>query len=259
MSAADICAEDLRSGLTPPQIAAKQGLSLSKVFEELNRAVGDNLISRSEIYFSIDGELRAKVEESCRVHGYRPTSAVVGSAALEPLAADLTGEDTEQVLVCLRYGPASRYYGDLYELIRKYELDYHHLTRDVLIREYGLSRRAWWYLGVPVGVRQGCAARAEELADFDRDPWTCSYLIDIASVLKDQWRLFEALFKVPSKNDVFAEIRSVNEVRNRVMHPVRDDPPTDADFDTLRSAYYKLQVVRERFYGADQAASSRSQ
>src|SRR5687768_7927253 len=85
------------------------------------------------------------------------------SLASKPIADLVAGEDPSLVQVAPRYGPASRYYGDLYELVRRYELGLHRLTKDVLVEKYGLEKRAWWYTRVPVAIRKSCAESAEEL------------------------------------------------------------------------------------------------
>jgi len=158
--------------------------------------------------------------------------------------------------VALRYGPASRYYGDLYELVRRFELGLHALIKDVLVRKFGLDERAWWYLGVPVAIRKSCAESAQDLGRHDVDPWSCTYMLDLQAVIKAQWSLFEPLYKVGQKTEILSEIKNVNDVRNRVMHPVRDAPPTNEDFDVLEAAYMRLLEVRGRFYKRDDPKAS---
>jgi hypothetical protein len=249
VTAADVCANALRSGLTPPEIATQQGVSLSSVLSYLDQAVGENKIARSEIYFSIPVDARTQVERACREREYQPLPGA-RHVSLEPVAELLLGVDVDLVQVCLAYGPASRYYGELYELVRRYEIDLHNFVRHVLVNHQGEQERRWWYTGVSVNVRKGCAERAEELGRFGLDPWTCTYLLDLQAVIKDQWSLFDGYFRVASRNEVFTQIKTVNDVRNRVMHPVRDTPPTDEDFDTLEEAYARLAVVMSRFYDA---------
>lgn len=229
----------------------QQGISLTEVLNYLDQAVGENKVARSEIYFSTTGTVREKVEQACRETGHRPNST--GLVPLGPLTSYLVDENPDEVQVCLRYGPASRYYGDLYEAVRKYEIDLHNLVRDVLVDHYGLESRAWWYEGVPLAVRKGCVERAEELMRFDLDPWSCTYMLDLQSVLKEQWVLFDHLYKVAHRNTILGQVKKINAVRNRVMHPIRDSPPTNGDFDELKDAYDLLRLARKRFYGAAEA------
>lgn len=258
MSAADVCAEELRGGRNPSEIAHQQGISLTTVFSYLDRAVGEDKITRSEIYFSMPQHLRARVEAACTAAGYRYPRGSTAPVSLGPLGSSLADEDADSVKVCLRYGPASRYYGDLYEVVRRYEIDLHRLVRDVLIQHFGDDERAWWFQGVPTKVRVQCAGRAEELGRWDLDPWNCTMLLDLQSVIDQLWKVFDKFYRLPSKNDVASEIKRVNDVRNRVMHPVRDSPPTEVDFDTLNTAYKALQSVRARFYGDAVALESRA-
>lgn len=251
MSGSDTCSSALRAGRTPVEIASAQGLSLSSVLGHLDRAVGENKIARSEIYFSLPRQVRAKVEDAARHRGYAPMPGQT-LPRIQPIVDLVVGEDPALVQVALRYGPASRYYGDLYELVRRFELGLHGLIKDVLVKKFGLGERAWWYEGVPVSIRKSCAESAEDLGRFDVDPWSCTYMLDLQAVMKAQWLLFEPLYRVGGKNEVLSEIKDVNGVRNRVMHPVRDAPPTNDDFDVLENAYARLLDVRARFYGTDE-------
>ena len=56
MAASDVCAEALRRGLTPSEIATQQGLPLASVLGYLDRAVGEGMLARSEIYFAMPGD-----------------------------------------------------------------------------------------------------------------------------------------------------------------------------------------------------------
>ena len=247
MNDVEVCVAALRQGHTPHEVAHAQGVSLSSVLGLLDRAVGEGILARSNIYFAISGSTRSAVEAACRERSYfpEPTRQVVPT---DPVGDLLHGLEPDDVQVCLRYGPASRYFGDLYELVRRFEIELHGLVRDVLVKAFGNEKRAWWYRGVPVAVRKGCADRAEDVGRYDVDPWTCTYLLDMQTVMKSQWDHFTPLYKVGNRNEVFLEIKTVNDIRNRVMHPVRDAAPRDEDFDALRSAYTTLRLARERFY-----------
>ena len=76
---------------------------------------------------------------------------------------------------------------------------------------------------------------------------------DLQSVLKEQWVLFDRLYKVANRNAILGQVTKINAVRNRVMHPIRDSPPTNGDFDELKDAYATLELARKRFYGAAEA------
>ena len=211
-------------------------ISLGSTLGYLDRAVGADLIRRSQIYFSVPPHVRTLVDKVLTETGYVPTFRGDGIPELGPVGDALAHESRGLLSVAVRYGPASRYYGDLYDLIRNYEITLHGFVREVLVAKYGVEQRRWWYAGVPLPVRQDCAARREELGNDDLDPWRCSVLLDLLRVADKQWALFEALFRPTTKPDFARDLKAVNEVRNRVMHPVRDAPPTDQDFDRLTEA-----------------------
>src|SRR3954453_4378893 len=85
VDAVDTCVHALRDGCTPGDIAAKEGISLATVLSFLDRAVGENRIARSEIYFSIPRAVRENVELACSNHAYRPDLARGRPVAVEPI------------------------------------------------------------------------------------------------------------------------------------------------------------------------------
>ncbi|HVX69713.1 MAG TPA: hypothetical protein VHA79_08495 [Mycobacteriales bacterium] len=259
MAAADECARLLRAGNLPREAAHARGVSLSTVLDYLDRAVGKGLIRRSDIYFSIPSGTRELVEKVKDERGFKlRRDAYDGYVHARPFEDALPHEDAGDIQVCLRYGPASRYYGDLYEELRGFEVDLHRLVRHVLEREYGTDARAWWFKGVDEAIRKDGAMRAEGLARDGYDPWYCLTLIETGIIVEKRWALFSSLLRASSGKAFKSEIQEVNDVRNRVMHPVRDMPPNEHDFDLVREARARVDSARATFYGVSAAAESRT-
>lgn len=257
MAAADDCANLLREGRSPLEIADARGISVGSVLDYLDRAVGKALIRRSEIYFSVPSSTRELVEKLKRT-GVRSPADYDRYVHQKEYADALPLEKRSDVQVCLRYGPASRYYGDLYEELRGFEVDLHALVRHALVREYGNSGRAWWFQGVDEGTRKSAVVRAEELGRDGYDPWLCVTLIELGSTITKRWTIFSPLLRAPSSREFNSEIAAVGQVRNRVMHPVRDMPPDEHDFDLVRVARQRVDAARTTFYGEAEAVRTRT-
>lgn len=101
-------AEFVRQGKTPTEIATKLGLSINTVEGYLHRAVGEGLLRRSDIYFSV-----AKAR--------RKTDRTLGNWYTNPQHA----------------------LGDMYEDIRRIELKAHERIREALIQSYGDGDAGW--------------------------------------------------------------------------------------------------------------------
>lgn len=123
-------------GLTPAQIARQLQISHATVLGYLDRAVGEGLLKRSDIYFTLSPESRKST--SIR-------------------------EDKE---VVSRFGGAVL--GDMYEHLREIETALHERIRLALERQYGSEEKEWWAKGVPQNVRMDCQTLRER--DTDRPP-----------------------------------------------------------------------------------------
>jgi len=143
-------AELVRQGKTPTEIAAKLGLSANSVEGYLHRAVGEGLLRRSDIYFSV-----AKAR--------RKTDLTLGNWYTNPQHA----------------------LGDMYEDIRRIELRAHERIREALIGSYGDGEAGWWRQGVPERVRVKCQERRERDVDEPCDPFCYSDLLDLDAILED--------------------------------------------------------------------------
>jgi hypothetical protein len=209
-------ARSLKEGKSPGMIAEILGVSHTSVMGYLYRALGQGLILKSHILFVIE-RLKA--------------------------AGETLGYDDLQVHAQLtKSGVAS---DDMRTLVSGLEVALHRKIREVLVQAYGPED--WWRKGVPESVRVDCVTLRERDPEPAPEPYSYTTLIDLKRILERQWNTFaKALPKTVSshKNQVLSSITKVNQLRNRVMHPVSDYEPNEDEFRFLSELPDHLQLQR---------------
>lgn len=122
--------------------------------------------------------------------------------------------------------PESQQTQEPYNQLRTIEVRLHRFIEHILKHEYGNTEEEWWSKGIPLSIRQKCVSRREESAQR-HEPYAYTDLIDLQSILNYNWRLFEAIFQhiskqMKSKAEFLNSIGKLNELRNIIMHPVRE-------------------------------------
>jgi hypothetical protein len=201
-------AELVRQGKAPTEIAAKLRLSMSSVEGYLHRAVGEGLLRRSDIYFSVPRERR----------------------------------NSDRTLVSW-YTDTGHALGDMYEDIRRIEIKVHKSVREALVRSYGDGEAGWWRKGVPERVRVKCQERRERDVDEPCEPFCYSDLLDLDAILEDSWPLLNDLFPDyrANRKQLSKDLKQLNRIRNKVMHPVRGLVPSEEEFDFVHRLQRALQ------------------
>ncbi len=194
-------AELIRSGLTPTEIAHTLGVTVESVAGYLHRAVGEGLLRRSDVYFSVPRDRR----------------------------------NSDRTLQ-LWYSDPAQALGDMYEDLRRVEMTLHERIREALIHRYGDGEAGWWRQGVPEGIRVKCQERRERDREDPCQPFSYSDILDLDGILEDQWALLKDLFPDYSANrkQLSKDLRLLSRIRNKVMHPVRGLVPCEDDFDFVR-------------------------
>ena len=194
-------AELVMTGKTPAEIAAQMGLTVSSVEGYLHRAVGEGLLRRSDIYFSVPPERRHS-DPTIRQWYSDPRLAL----------------------------------GDMYEDIRRIEIALHDKVREALVHRHGDGESGWWRQGVPERVRVKCQERRETDQDDPGEPFSYSDLLDLDAILEEEWSLLKDLFPdyTANRKQLSKHLRQLNRIRNKVMHPVRGFVPGETDFDFVR-------------------------
>jgi hypothetical protein len=203
-------AELVRQGKTPTEIAVQLGVSLNSVEGYLHRAVGEGLLRRSDIYFSVPQE-------------HRKSDRTLANWYTDPRHA----------------------LGDMYEDVRRIEITVHERIRDALVRGYGDGETGWWRQGVPEKVRVKCQERRETDIDDPCEPFCYSDLLDLNAILEDKWTLLRDLFPdyTSNRKQLSKDLQQLNRIRNKVMHPVRGFVPGEEDFDFVHRLQRSFQCI----------------
>ena len=154
----------LKQGKSPKDISQLTGDSFKKVMEYLLISVGEGIIRRSDIWFSINHDISNVIEEYEYVKE-KQLGKEEEARALENVI-NILSNHIDEFKLYLKLKDARVAHGDMYELISDIELLLHRSIKVVLIRNYGSSELEWWRNGVPLSVRIECAKRYGE----DNDP-----------------------------------------------------------------------------------------
>lgn len=230
----------LQEGLGPAQIATRLGISINSVRQYLWVAVGEGLIRRSDVLFSLPKPLRQSVERALRSGKCADIFALQGSLFKEKVAYKREEVEMLWTLTTTRAG-----HGDLYEYITSAEKLLHERIRQVLTSTFGESESGWWRKGIPEKVRLDCRTAQEKDTEADPDPFAYTTLIHLREILDRHWPLFQDRLPkeiVTNKKEFLSDLENLNGVRNRVMHPTRLHHICDADFEFAREMHRKLRA-----------------
>ena len=131
-----VCADMIRKGNTPSEIAQRLGISPGSVIQYLYTAVGQRLILFSDIVFSIPPEARSAIDR-----------VIVESATDDPnlVAREVQAReidvDPDDLTFYLRL--RREVIGDLYFFMTDLEKSLHSLIEGILRREYGQEEGGW--------------------------------------------------------------------------------------------------------------------
>jgi hypothetical protein len=203
----------LRNGLDPIRIARHQGVSLNTILGYLDESIGKGELKRSDIFFSVDKDRRV-----------RP-------------------QTPEYRLIISHYGSAAHALGDMYEVIRNVEITLHERIREALEYEFGSGEEGWWRKGLSLPLRQKLMCRREE-DEIPGEAYTYTDLIDLADILEKNWSKIavKVVNSVHEKQKLLSDIRYLNRIRRKVMHPVRSAPPEEDEFEFVRGMMLRLKV-----------------
>jgi len=200
---------------------------MGSVVQYLFVAVGEGLIRRSDILLSIDPGVRQKSDEE--------RARLSGNFVLPP--GYVPGTDGE-VYLCLERDGA--FMGDLYVFLMELEVALHQLIEAILKSEYGEEETGWWRKGVPQAVRVACVEAREKDYASPSEPYSYTTLIHLKEVIKNQWSLFARYLPrsvAIDKPKLMKSLDKANAIRNKVMHPVRAERPSQDEFDFIRELH----------------------
>jgi hypothetical protein len=205
-----------------------------------NDLIGRGLVRRYRVYFLVPEEVRSIVAAESLESGQYWSPDDRGGLATSILHKHSTLQRPD-VDVCVRFGPVEQLSGELFLLVREYELLLFGFIRAVLSLALGEERREWWRGGVPLEIRKVLAAESEE-RDLEED-YQALTLMHMKRILtsKPGMPLFVAATKVPSQGEFERNVNRVNALRNQLMHPVRGTGIDEESFGTVRSCLDELR------------------
>ncbi|MGH9524470.1 MAG: Swt1 family HEPN domain-containing protein [Terriglobales bacterium] len=223
-------AELLRNGTSPSRIAGEMNMSLGSVMNQLYRLVGEGSLRRSDILFTLDPAARKQIETIVQERGTVQFGKI--RRYLKDAGYDINDDDLR---LYLKLRDARVDLGDTYELIRDLELNLHKFIRQGLTKEYGNEN--WWREGVPLHVREDCALVNERDPEPASDLFCYTTVMHLFMVLDKKWSTLSEFLPPSLRSDkqaFLADLKRLNGIRNKVMHPVKGYVITEEDYDFLR-------------------------
>lgn len=218
-----------KQGCSPKEITQKiDRISFKRVMDYLFIQAGEGNIRMSDIWFSINHNIRETIEKA-RSESYE----ISVEGLLEYM--NIYELHKDEFLLYKKLEKARVAHGDMYELISEIELLLHRAIKKILIKTFGPAETEWWQKGVPINIRKQCAVRKEEDDEPARELFCYITFIDLKEILDKKWPIFKNLLPKNIENDkqsFLSKLVRVNKIRNLVMHPSKeyDFKPKDFDF-----------------------------
>lgn len=230
--------------IRPAEIAEELNLTTRQVIEQSFIAVGENLIWESDLFFILSG--RYKNVSGIILDAFEKLTLQRFRAALKiEIYPDFYDLDELKLLASLTKRRV--HVGDMYVLLTEIERTLHVEIKKALQEKFGEGEAGWWKQGIPETVRIKCAEARERDGRFDAPPYSFTTFIHLKDILekgnkgKNKNLFAKKLPKATGQIDDFLSgLTSLNGIRNQVMHPVREEPPTEDDFKFVKEMYKKL-------------------
>jgi len=120
----------------------------------------------------------------------------------------------------------------------------HDKIREVLREKFGDKESGWWRQGVPEAIRVDCVkAREQGQGEDNAEPYEFTTFIHLSEIIDKHWSLFMSRLPndvISDKKRFLAELKTLNSIRNRVMHPTRLHKISDEDFEFAREIHLRL-------------------
>lgn len=228
----------LQAGMSPGMIRKWRKVSLKTILGYLDEMVGRGKLRRSDILFSIPAEDRGPI--SAVLSETQDTYEII--SRLKSQGYDPNQDDVE---VVVRYSDARFAFGDMYDEIRTIEVALHNVVRNALKKAFGDADQLWWHQ-IPEAIRKDCVSRKEEDAPISLEPFCYVNLIDLKTIIDRKWNVIAKALPdnlQGDKPDFLKRLLRLNNIRKKIMHPVRGESPSEDDFDFLRSL--REDIARE--------------
>jgi transcriptional regulator with XRE-family HTH domain len=219
----------LGRGLSLAEIAERMGVSIEQLMGYLFNQVGEGGIRRSDILFAIGGETRMAVQAVKQEHGEIDRWQI-----RRIVTSQYPGVNAHEAWVYVTLSKPEVYLGDMYWYLYTLEKFFHVYIQSVLMKAHGGD---WWRMGIPENIRAECAATRERDPEPAAEPYCYTTLIQIKEIMDRRWNLFsKVVAKRPASNkaEFLSGLTRLNQIRNRVMHASKGNPPDENDFRVIR-------------------------
>ena len=258
MSVGSEAAGLIKLGIAPSDVAKKLGKTerVAELKRLLLTQVGEGGLLLSEIYFSIP-EARRK-----RFQGICDGDPEIGAVKLrlttlikswhpknrDRKVSDL-GPDHGLIECDLYWLSKDSPFTDTYRFLRDLETSLPRLIRRTLEHFFKAHDDAWWKEGVPVETRKRCVIAKESDASAYLEP--CAYMnfIDFKTIIDSNWKAFcevlpPSLPNERHKKQLLDSFQRLNDIRNCVMHPIKQIPLSQDDCNFVRNQCEQLRESR---------------
>lgn len=244
MTTVESVTRQVDEGFRPAQIARNLSQPISQISFYLGSAVLEGRIRWSDVLLTFPAEFRFEMgrHSMAALPTLPDDNLKVIAEFYDSVCSDLDVSDL-RLFAFLQVNRVL--WSDCYTLITSIECQLHSQVRACLQKRYPRPENAWWRR-LPIVLRQELQSRSEA-DDRGAEPYSFTSLIDLRSVMeKKNWSLFSAKLPERAAGTLLEDLKALNGLRNRIMHPVRNEPPTDDEYRYLREMHRRLVLSQWR-------------
>jgi len=246
------CGQHIKAGKTPEQISAVLGVSIGTVIGYVDRAIGERMISRSEVLLNIRDKLHQELSED---EQKRSVSVADMEAMLSIPPLDV-GQVRGDLHYLLKHGYRLTLATEIFQKLASLEQSLHSLVAMLLVFYFGQKDDSWWISGVPKHIRDACV-RWQKADESPAHPFTYTSIAHLSTIIEASWSVLgphlppDAIVDPPTFSRA---LRHLKEIRNRVAHPVRPFIPSREDYTFVTTWESRLARRNWRLLPTDQPA-----
>ncbi len=271
MSARSEAAKLIKSGCSPTDVAKQLGKT--ERLEELRRLlltqVGEGKLLLSEIYFSIPEARRKQFQSFYEGFGESLVDAFDetfgdGDAKVDVGWLLLRGaelgwprnpkmkeicDDRSWIDCDLYWLSKDSPYTDTYRFLRDLEMTLHRLIRKTLQLAFQSHDDDWLYKGLPPTILKRCLGTKVDDGTQRLEPYAYTNFIDFKEIIARNWGKFREVLPLDvanDKNQLLDRLQKANEIRNGVMHPIKQISLSQDDCKFVRKLRGQLLGFRWR-------------
>jgi hypothetical protein len=248
----ELVARRIQELLSPADIAQELDVTTSEAIEQVFIAIGKGHVRESDLFFILATKYSDKIETLDALSKQSPEK---WRPLLERLYGDevssdkgsghpqTTPVDIDEIVLYASYRKRQVYMGDMYVYLADLERTLHQRIKCILIEEFGEAETGWWKLGVSAKIRSKCAEARELDGEFVAHAYDYTTLIQLKDIMGDNSDLFSRTLPKSVRGNVrsfLTQMTKLNGIRNQVMHPVREELPTEKDFAFVREMHKNL-------------------